>query len=101
MLKRLAVTILVPISIVAVVCAAISFHLLPHGGWRFGPIAGYSWNGAAKVQLGSVAVGYHSGNWLLEKGFISVDGLPFACSFFNIGPFFLTYNRPHIRSIGV
>jgi hypothetical protein len=101
MLKWIAVTILVPIAIVAVVCIASSFHLLPYGGWRIGPMTGYSWNGGARAHFGSVTIGYHSGNWLLERGFISDDGLISACSFVNIGPFFLTYCGPHIRSTDV
>ena len=38
MLKTIAFTILVPVALVAVVCAAISFRLTPLGLWSIGPM---------------------------------------------------------------
>ena len=87
--------------LIAVICAAISFHLTPSGLWRIGPIIGVNWNGGAKARFGSVTVGYQSANWLFEKGVISDDGLILECPFINAGHFFFYYCRPHIPSIDV
>jgi hypothetical protein len=101
MLKAIAFTMMVPAALVAVMCAAISFRVMPSGLWRIGPVIGVSWNGGAKARFGSVTVGYQSGNWLFETGIISDDGLILECPFINGGPFFFHYCRPHIPSIDV
>jgi len=69
--KTIAFTMLTPVVLVAVICAAISFRLMPSGIWRIGPV----WNGGAKARFGSVTVGYQSGTWLFERDIISDDGL--------------------------
>ena len=99
--KAIAFTMLVPVALATVICAAISFRLMPSGLWRIGPVIGVNWNGGAKARFGSVTVGYQSGNWLFERGIISDDGLILECPFINVGPFFFHYCRPHIQSIGV
>ena len=101
MLKAIAFTTMVPVALVVVMCAAISFRVMPSGLWRIGPVIGVSWNGGAKARFGSVTVGYQSGNWLFETGIISDDGLILECPFINGGPFFFHYCRPHIPSIDV
>jgi hypothetical protein len=101
MLKAIAFTMLVPVALATVICAAISFRLMPSGLWRIGPVIGVNWNGGAKARFGSVTVGYQSGNWLFERGIISDDGLILECPFINVGPFFFHYCRPHIQSIDV
>jgi hypothetical protein len=101
MLKAIAFTTLVPVALATVICAAISFRLMPSGLWRIGPVIGVNWNGGAKARFGSVTVGYQSGNWLFERGIISDDGLILECPFINVGPFFFHYYRPHIPSIDV
>jgi hypothetical protein len=101
MLKAIAFTMLVPVALVTVICAAISFRLMPSGLWRIGPVIGVNWNGGAKARFGSVTVGYQSDNWLFERGIISDDGLILECPFINVGPFFFHYCRPHIPSIDV
>ena len=99
--KAIAFTMLTPVVLVAAICAAISFHLMPSGLWRIGPVIGINWNGGAKARFGSVTVGYQSANWLFERGIISDDGLILECPFMNVGPFFFHYCRPHIPSIDV
>jgi hypothetical protein len=74
MLKAIAFTMLTPVVLVAIICAAISFRLMPSGLWRIGPVIGVDWNGGAKARFGSATVGYQSGNWLFERGIISDDG---------------------------
>src|SRR6266545_755549 len=101
MLRPVLFTMLLPVAVVAVISAAISFRLMPSGLWRIGPIIGINWNGGAKARFGSVTVGYVSGNWLLERGIISGDGLILECPFINVGPFFFNYCRPHIPAIDV
>ena len=76
MLKAIAFTMMVPAALVAVMCAAISFRVMPSGL-------------------------YQSGNWLFETGIISDDGLILECPFINGGPFFFHYCRAHIPSIDV
>ena len=61
MLKGIAFTMVVPVALVAVICVAISFRLMPSGLWRIGPVIGVNWNGGAKARFGSVTVGYQSG----------------------------------------
>src|SRR5262245_12756302 len=73
--KAIAFTMLTPVVLVAVICTAISFRLMPSGLWRIGPVIGMNWHGVAKARFGSVTVGYHSANWLFERGIISDDGL--------------------------
>ena len=73
MLKAIALTTLVPVALITVICAAISFRLMPSGIWRIGPVIGVNWNGGAKARFGSVTVGYQSGTWLFERGIISDD----------------------------
>jgi hypothetical protein len=75
--------------LVAVICTAVSFRLIPSGLWRIGPVIGVNWNGRAKARFGSVTVGYQSAHWPFEKGIISDDGLISECSFINAGPFLL------------
>jgi hypothetical protein len=99
--KALVFAMLVPVALVAVICAAISFRLMPSGLWRIGPVIGVNWNGGAQARFGSVTVGYQSGTWLFERGIISDEGLILECPFINVGPFFFHYCRPHIRSIDV
>jgi hypothetical protein len=99
--KAIAFLTLTPFVLVAVICAAIFFRLMPYGHWRIGPVIGVSWNGGSKARFGSVTVGYQSANWLFEKGVISDDGLILECPFINVGPFFFYYCRPHIPLIGV
>jgi hypothetical protein len=101
MSKAIAFTMLTPVVLVAVICTAVSFRLMPSGLWRIGPVIGVNWNGGAKARFGSVTVGYHSTNWLFERGIISDDGLISECPFINVGPFFFYYCRPHIPSIDV
>jgi hypothetical protein len=101
MLKAIAFTMLVPLALVAVICAAISFRLMPSGLWRIGPVIGVNWNGGAKARFGSVTVGYQSDNWLFERGIISGNDLILECPFINVGPFFFYHCRPHIPSIDV
>jgi hypothetical protein len=101
MLKAIAFTMVVPVALVTVICAAISFRLVPAGLWRIGSVIGVNWNGGAKARFGSVTVGYHSGNWLFERGIISDDGLILECPFINVGPFFFHHCRPHIPSIDI
>src|SRR5262245_17846210 len=74
--KAITFTMLTPVVLVAMICAAISFRLMPSGLWRIGPVIGVNWNGGAKARFGSVTVGYQSGNWLFETGIISDDGDP-------------------------
>jgi hypothetical protein len=95
MLKAIALATLVPVTLI-MVCAAISFRLIPSGLWRIGPVIGVNWNGGAKARFGSV-----TGNWLFERGIISDDGLILECPFINVGPFFFHYCRPDIPSIDV
>jgi hypothetical protein len=38
MLKVIAFTMVVPVALVTVICAAISFRLMPSGLWRIGPV---------------------------------------------------------------
>jgi hypothetical protein len=71
MLKAIALATLVPVTLIMVICAAISFRLTPSGFWRIGPVIGVNWNGGAKARFRSVTVGYQSGNWLFERGIIS------------------------------
>jgi hypothetical protein len=99
MLKAIALATLVPVTLIMVICAAISFRLIPSGLWRIGPVIGVNWNGGAKARFGSVTVGYQSGNWLFERGIISGNDLILECSFTNVGPFFFYHCRPHIPSI--
>jgi hypothetical protein len=99
--KAIAFTMLIPIVLVAVICTAVSFRLIPSGLWRIGPVIGVNWNGGAKARFGSVTVGYQSGNWLFERGIISSNDLILECPFINVGPFFFHYCRPHIPSIDV
>jgi hypothetical protein len=105
LLKAIVFTILLPVALVAVLCTAISLRLTPPGMWRIGPVIGLNWDGGAKARFqtrfGSVTIGYVSGNWLLERGLISGDGLTLACSYINLGPFIFNYCRPHISSINV
>jgi hypothetical protein len=98
--KAIAFTMLTLVVLVAVICAAISFRLMPSGLWRIGPVIGVNWNGGSKARFGSVTVGYQFDNWLPEKGVTSDDGLMLECPFINAGPFFY-YCRPHIPSIDV
>jgi hypothetical protein len=98
--KAIAFTMLTSVVLVAVICAAISFRLMPSGFWRIGPVIGINWGGA-KARFGSVTVGYQSSNWLFERGIISDDSLILECPFINVGPFFFHYCRPHIPSIDV
>jgi hypothetical protein len=51
MLKAIAFTMLVPLALVAVICAAISFRLMPSGLWRIGPVIGVNWNGGVKARF--------------------------------------------------
>jgi len=99
--KAIVFTMLVPVALVTVICAAISFRLMPSGLWRTGPVIGVNWNGGAQARFGSVTVGYQSGTWLFERGIISDEGLILECPFINVGPFFFHYCRPHIPSIDV
>ena len=99
--KAIVFTMLVPVALVTVICAAISFRLMPSGLWRIGPVIGVKWNGGAQARFGSVTVGYQFGTWLFERGIISDEGLILECPFINIGPFFFNYCRPHIPSIDV
>jgi hypothetical protein len=101
MLRVIAFTLLVPVVLVTVICAAISFRVMPHGLWRIDPVTGISWRGGAKARIGPVTVGYQTENWLFERGIISDDGLILECSFINVGPFFFNFCRPHIRSIEI
>jgi hypothetical protein len=101
MSEVIAFTMLTPVVLVAAICAAISFHLVPSGLWRIGPVIGVNWNGGAKARFGSVTVGYQSAKWLFGRGIISDDGLILGCPFMNVGPFFFHYCRPHIPSIDV
>jgi len=101
MLKAIAFTMLVPVALVAVVRAAISFRLMPSGLWRIGPVIGVNWNSGVKARFGSVTVGYQSGNWLFERGIISSNDLILECPFINVGPFFFYHCHPHIPSIDV
>jgi hypothetical protein len=101
MLKAIAFTMLVPVALATVICAAISFRLMPSGLWRIGPVIGVNWNGGAKARFGSVTVGYQSANWLFERGIISGNDLILECPFINVGPFFFYHCRPHIPSIDV
>jgi hypothetical protein len=87
MLKAIALATLVPVTLIMVICAAISFRLIPSGLWRIGPVIGVNWNGGAKARFGSVTVGYQSANWLFRRGIISDDGLISECPFINVGPF--------------
>ena len=99
--KAIAFTMLTPVVLVAVICTAISFRLMPSGLWRIGPVIGVNWNGGAKARFSSVTIGYQSANWLFERGIISDDGLILECPFINVGPFFFHYCRPHIPSVDV
>src|SRR6266511_3628656 len=99
--KAIAFTMLTPVALVAVICAAVSFRIMPSGLWRIGPVIGVNWNGGAKARFGSVTVGYQSGNWLFARGIISDDSLILECPLINVGPFFFHYCRPHIPSIDV
>jgi hypothetical protein len=99
--KALAFTMLTPVVLVAVICTAISFRLMPSGLWRIGPVIGVNWNGGAKARFGPVTVGYQSGNWLFERGIISSNDLILECPFIHVGPFFFHHCRPHIPSIDV
>ena len=99
--KTIAFTMLTLFVLVAVICAAISFRLMPSGLWRIGPVIGVNWNGGAQARFGSVFVGYQSGNWLFEGGIISSNDLTLECPFINVGPFFFHHCRPHIPSIDV
>jgi hypothetical protein len=45
--KAIVFTMLVPVALVTVICAAISFRLMPSGLWRIGPVIGVNWNGGA------------------------------------------------------
>jgi hypothetical protein len=99
--KAIAFTMLTPVVLVAVICTAISFRLMPSGLWRIGPVIGVNWNGGAKARFSSVTIGYQSANWLFERGIISDDGLILECPFINVGPFFFYYCRPHLPSIDV
>jgi hypothetical protein len=54
MLRSVLFTMLVPVALVAVICAAISFRLMPTGLWRIGPVIGINWKGGAKARFGSV-----------------------------------------------
>jgi len=101
MLKAIALTTLVPVALITVICAAISFRLMPSGLWRIGPVIGVNWNGGAQARFGSVFVGYQSGNWLFEGGIISSNDLTLECPFINVGPFFFHHCRPHIPPIDV
>jgi hypothetical protein len=94
MSKAIAFTMLTPVVLVAVICAAISFHLTPSGLWRIGPVIGVNWSGGAKARFGSVT-GYQSGNWLFETGIISDDGLTLEYPFINVAPFFFTLPSTH------
>jgi hypothetical protein len=67
MLKAIALATLVPVTLITIICAAISFRFMPSGLWRIGPVIGVNWNGGALARFGSVIVGYQSGNWLFEK----------------------------------
>ena len=51
MLKAIALTTLVPVALITVICAAISFRLMPSGLWRIGPVIGVNWNGGAKAHF--------------------------------------------------
>jgi hypothetical protein len=84
--KAIAFPTLTPVVLVAVICTALSFRLMPSGLWRIGPVIGVNWNGGSKARFGSV--GYQSANWLFEKGIVSDDGLILECPFINAGPFF-------------
>jgi len=99
--KAIAFTTLTPVVLVAVICTAISFRLMPSGLWRIGPVIGVNWNGGAKARFSSVTIGYQSANWVFERGIISDDGLILECPFINVGPFFFYYCRPHLPSIDV
>jgi len=101
MLKAIALTMLIPVALVTVICAAISFRLMPTGLWRVGPVIGINWNGGAKARFGSVTIGYQSGNWLFERDLISDISLILECPFINLGPFFFNRCRPHIPSVDV
>jgi hypothetical protein len=99
--KAIAFTMLTPVVLVAVICTAISFRLMPSGLWRIGPVIGVNWNGGAQARFGSVIVGYQSGNWLFERGIVSSNDLILEYPFINVGPFFFHRCRPHIPSIDV
>ena len=99
--KAIVFTMLVPVALITIICAAISFRFMPSGLWRIGPVIGVNWNGGAQARFGSVTVGYQSGTWLFERGIISDEGLILECPFINVGPFFFNYRSPHIRSIDV
>ena len=99
--KALAFTMLTPVVLVAVICTAMSFRLMPSGLWRIGPVIGVNWNGGAKARFGSVTVGYQSSSWLFERGIISSNDLILEYPFINVGPFFFHHCRPHIPSIDV
>ena len=101
MSKAIAFTMLTLAVLVAVICTAISFRLMPAGLWKIGPVIGLSWNGGAEARIGPVTVGYQSTNWLFERGAISDDDLTLECPFINVGPFFFYYCRRHIPSIDV
>src|SRR2546430_14447198 len=97
--KAIVFTMLVPVALVTVICAAISFRLMPSGHWRIGPVIGVNWDGGAQARFGSVTVGYQSGPWLFERGILSDEGLILECPFINVGPFFFNYRSPHIRRL--
>ena len=101
MLKAVTFTMLVPIALVAVLCAAISFRFTPPGLWRIGPVIVFNWDGGSKARFGSVTVGYVSGNWLFERGVIADDRLRLECPFLNVGPFGFNYCRPRVRTLDV
>ena len=95
MSKAIAFTMLTTVVLVAVICAAISFHLTPSGLWRIGPVIDGNWSSGAKARFGSVTVGYQSANWLFETGIISDDGVTLEYPFINVAPFFFTLPSTH------
>ena len=48
--KAIVFTMLVPVALATVICAAISFRLMPSGLWRIGPVIGVNWNGGAQAR---------------------------------------------------
>jgi hypothetical protein len=51
MLKAIALATLVPVTLIMVICAAISFRLIPSGLWRIGPVIGVNWKGGRRRAL--------------------------------------------------